>query len=479
MQKILPIFYGSYGRYITRFRAIPYYIDCLKPVERRLLVGLYDRARTKLTKNATTVGHVMGTTHPHGDSSLAESLVNLANAGYCDSKGNFGSPGLNDARPAHMRYIECKLKKWVADLAFEYIKFVPWDRLELEPEPLYLPSPIPVGLIGSGVISGIAFHRPLIPKYSLKDLTNRLKWILENWKAYHELDKSKIDYTQDMPENIYGPKIAPATDDIWCRCDVAESAKNEYYKILFTGQGSVTYIPKGEIKGNKIHIYGRAPNSSFSSLIKDSSEANKDRPLEVRLVDISGEFINIEIIPAKRSADLNQLAKTIWSEYLIKNINFTSIVCTDDGKANDIGIDDLLINSYKFWRDAVLNSRLEVFKKANENKFEMIVVGLVRQLFEKYKSVKIDDIIDKFKQDILPQNPEVTLEDLNKDDLTYSNFKRQVNEEHIRKVCSQKSIQKLIEMNVEVASANQKIQDAKNNIATVDNDCYAFVSKLC
>ncbi|HOH58530.1 MAG TPA: DNA gyrase subunit A [Bacilli bacterium] len=62
MKKIIPVFYSEYGRYINRFRAMPSFIDGLKPVERRVLLSLYKEGRKKAIKSATIVGHCLG--HP-------------------------------------------------------------------------------------------------------------------------------------------------------------------------------------------------------------------------------------------------------------------------------------------------------------------------------------------------------------------------------------------------------------------------------
>ena len=65
---------------------------------------------------------------------------------------------------------ETRILPWVSKFAFEFIKYVPWEMLELDSEPLYLPSILPLGLIGNGVFTSISFYRTMIPKYSKEDL---------------------------------------------------------------------------------------------------------------------------------------------------------------------------------------------------------------------------------------------------------------------------------------------------------------------
>jgi len=80
MKRAIPSLYAEYGRYIDEFRAIPYHIDCLKPVERRLLFTLFNVAK-RLTKSARVIGEAIGKYHPHGDQSAYGTLVGLVRRG--------------------------------------------------------------------------------------------------------------------------------------------------------------------------------------------------------------------------------------------------------------------------------------------------------------------------------------------------------------------------------------------------------------
>jgi len=98
----------------------------------------------KTVKSAKVVGHVIGSYHPHGDVSCYQTIVKLAAQGYVATQGNFGSVDLKSVDPpAAQRYTECKIAKWVKNLAFKYYHHVPWLNIEYENEPLYLPSIIP------------------------------------------------------------------------------------------------------------------------------------------------------------------------------------------------------------------------------------------------------------------------------------------------------------------------------------------------
>ena len=221
MDNIIPVFYSEYGRYISRSRMIPSNIDGLIPVNRRLLLVMHKIAK-KTTKSARIVGETIGTLHAHGDTSAYGSLVNLVYDGYADSsKSTWGGPGLVDVPAPASRYTETSILPWVEKLAFEFIDFVPWELLELSEEPLYLPSPIPIGLVGDGIISGISYHKTVIPRYDKKDLVKRLLWLIQNGKP-----QKPGDISEELDPKIYGPCIKPKKED----CDVDEFSKNDFYQ---------------------------------------------------------------------------------------------------------------------------------------------------------------------------------------------------------------------------------------------------------
>lgn len=146
--------YLDYAMSVIVSRALPDVRDGLKPVHRRVLYAMYDggyRPEKGFYKCARVVGDVMGTYHPHGDSSIYDALVRLAQPWsmrmpLVDSNGNFGSPGNDPA--AAMRYTECKLKplsmEMVRDIDEETVDFTDnYDGRNQEPTVLAgaLPEP--------------------------------------------------------------------------------------------------------------------------------------------------------------------------------------------------------------------------------------------------------------------------------------------------------------------------------------------------
>jgi DNA gyrase subunit A len=181
MKEQISELYAEYGKYINKFRAFPLIHDGLKIVERRLLYSLYEVAKEKKVKSATVVGHCIGHYHPHGDTSAYGTLAGLVNGGLAIGQGNWGNSfGIEPCGPAAMRYTECKSSKLVLDMMFENIQYIKKVPLEMDDEPLFLPTKLPVCLINTDAYcQGIGFgSRTIIPSYSIPDLVKRLQWLL-------------------------------------------------------------------------------------------------------------------------------------------------------------------------------------------------------------------------------------------------------------------------------------------------------------
>ncbi len=169
--------FGRYSKYIIQDRAIPDVRDGLKPVQRRILYAMYDSGNTSdkpYRKSAKTVGDVMGNYHPHGDSSIYDGMVRMAQPwkmGYplIDGHGNWGS--LDDDPPAAMRYTEARLSPIAIELLRDIEKrTVPFrDNFDNTlKEPVVLPSRYPNLLVNgvSGISSGFATE---IPPHNLRE----------------------------------------------------------------------------------------------------------------------------------------------------------------------------------------------------------------------------------------------------------------------------------------------------------------------
>jgi topoisomerase-4 subunit A len=148
----------QYASYVIRDRAIPDLEDGLKPVQRRILFSLHENDDGKFIKVANVVGYCMQF-HPHGDASIAEALVSLANRQYLiERQGNYGNILTGDP-PAASRYIECRLTELARAELFDdqLMEFVPsYDGRKKEP--VTLPAKIPLLLMhgAEGIAVGVA-----------------------------------------------------------------------------------------------------------------------------------------------------------------------------------------------------------------------------------------------------------------------------------------------------------------------------------
>ena len=188
-------------------RALPEVRDGLKPVHRRVLYAMYDsgfRPDRGHAKSARSVAETMGNYHPHGDSSIYDTLVRMAQPWslrypLVDGQGNFGSPG-NDP-PAAMRYTEARL----TPLAMEMLREIDEETVDFIPnydgrvqEPTVLPSRFPNLLAnGSGGIAvGMATN---MPPHNLRELSEAVFWCLDNYEADEEATLAAVT------ERVKGP----------------------------------------------------------------------------------------------------------------------------------------------------------------------------------------------------------------------------------------------------------------------------------
>src|SRR6516165_11281965 len=147
-----------YASYVIRDRAIPQLEDGLKPVQRRILHALYEKNDGRFNKVANVVGHCMQY-HPHGDASIGDALVVLANKRYLiEGQGNFGNVMTGDP-PAAPRYIECRLTELARNEVFhdEITEFVPsYDGRNKEPVTLPCKLPLLLMLGTEGIAVGMS-----------------------------------------------------------------------------------------------------------------------------------------------------------------------------------------------------------------------------------------------------------------------------------------------------------------------------------
>ncbi|MHA6483963.1 DNA gyrase subunit A [Paenibacillus sp. strain BS8-2] len=214
LEQFLPAFleevvgdrFGRYSKYIIQDRAIPDVRDGLKPVQRRILYAMYDAGNTPdkpYRKSAKTVGDVMGNYHPHGDSSIYEGMVRMAQPwkmGHplVDGHGNWGSQ--DDDPAAAMRYTEARLSKIAMELLRDIDKRTVLFKDNFDnttKEPVVLPSRYPNLLVNgvSGISSGFATE---IPPHNLREVIDACIAYMGNSNVSLE-DLMKIVKGPDFP----------------------------------------------------------------------------------------------------------------------------------------------------------------------------------------------------------------------------------------------------------------------------------------
>ena len=180
--------YMDYAMSVIIGRALPDVRDGLKPAHRRVLYGMRSMGLASnrgYRKCAKIVGEVMGNFHPHGDASIYDTLVRMAqdfNMRYLliDSQGNFGS--IDGDPPAAMRYTEARLRtlaeQLMADLDKETVDSVP-NYDETTEEPTVLPAPFPNLLVNgsAGIAVGMATN---VPPHNLREIIDGLMWLAEH-----------------------------------------------------------------------------------------------------------------------------------------------------------------------------------------------------------------------------------------------------------------------------------------------------------
>ncbi|MGI5188754.1 DNA gyrase subunit A [Promicromonospora sp. CA-289599] len=225
--------YLDYAMSVIVGRALPDVRDGLKPVHRRVIYAMYDggyRPDRAYSKCSRVVGDVMGKYHPHGDTSIYDTLVRLVQDWVLRyplvaGQGNFGSPGNDPA--AAPRYTECKM----APLALEMVRDIEKGTVDFRPnydgrtqEPVVLPSRIPNLLVNgsAGIAVGMATN---IPPHNLREVVEGVRWHLANPDATRE------ELLEALLERIKGPDF-PSGAQI-----LGHKGIEDAYR---TGRGSIT-----------------------------------------------------------------------------------------------------------------------------------------------------------------------------------------------------------------------------------------------
>ena len=302
--------YISYAMSVIVSRALPDVRDGLKPVHRRILYAMHEDGITAdkpYRKCANTVGSVLGRYHPHGDSSVYDAMVRMAQDftmryPLIDGHGNFGS--VDGDSPAAMRYTEARMSKiaetMLTDIEKNTVDFMPnFDGIRQEPT--VLPGKLPALLVNgsSGIAVGMATN---IPPHNLKEVVDGIIKLIDDDNVTNE----------DLMQIIKGPDFPTGATILG-----VEGIRQAYT----TGKGKITMRAEAEIEemsGNRqrILVSSLPYQVNKAKLIKTISDLSKEKKIE-GISEVRDESDRKEktrvVIELKRDANaqvvLNQLYK--------------------------------------------------------------------------------------------------------------------------------------------------------------------------
>ena len=340
--------YIDYAMSVIIARALPDVRDGLKPVQRRTLYDMYElgiRYDRPYRKCARIVGDTMGKYHPHGDSSIYEALVVMAQdfkkgMVLVDGHGNFGS--IEGDGAAAMRYTESRLAKitqeaYLADLDKDIVDFVPnFDETEKEPE--VLPVRIPNLLVNGaeGIAVGMATSIP----------THNLGEVIDAVKAY--MRNNKIT-TEELLTYLKGPDFP--TGGIVVN-------KDDLPSIYETGTGKIKLRGKVEVEngkgGKKRLVISEIPytmiGAGIGKFLNDVCalvEAKKTNDI----VDISNqsskEGIRI-VLELKKDADIENLKNMLYKKTRLEDTFGVNMLAVADGRPETMGLRQIIEHHVDF-----------------------------------------------------------------------------------------------------------------------------------
>ena len=306
--------YIEYAMSVIVGRALPDVRDGLKPVHRRILYAMYEdnlTADKPFKKSATCVGDVLGRYHPHGDASVYDALVRLAQDfsmryPLVDGHGNFGS--IDGDPPAAYRYTEARMAKISDEMLREIEKdTVDWDPNfdESRKEPRVLPSRFPNLLVNgsSGIAVGMATN---IPPHNLREIIGAVVKIIDN--RIEEDRETGIDEVLDI---VKGPDF-PTGAEILGTAGINEAYRTGRGKIRVRSVSNIEAMPNGK---NRIVVTEIPYMVNKARLIEKIAELVKDKRIDgiTHIADESsreGMRINIELRKdVNPNVILNQLYK--------------------------------------------------------------------------------------------------------------------------------------------------------------------------
>ncbi len=370
--------YLDYAMSVIVQRALPEVRDGLKPVQRRIVWGMYEggaRAGTGYRKCAGIVGDVMGRYHPHGDSPVYEALVRMAQDfslryPLVDGQGNFGS--VDNDPPAAMRYTEARM----ALIAEEMVVDIDQNTVDFNPnydgrhrEPVIMPSRIPNLLLNgsSGIAVGMATN---IPPHNLTELCDAITLLIDTPEA--TLD--------DLLEIVKGPDFPTAA--------IALVGKDREQVRLAYGEGhgrivlhARTSIEESTRGGRTSIIVTELPYQvNKAALLEKIGELVRDKKIE-GIADANDESDRQGmrmVIDMKREGSVSQIKNLLFKHTAMRSTFSVNMMVIADGAPRRVGLKKAL-ELYIDHRREVIRRRTEFqLEKARER--EHVLLGLIKAI---------------------------------------------------------------------------------------------------
>ena len=376
--------YIDYSMSVIVSRALPDVRDGLKPVHRRVLFGMHElgvKANSSYKKSARIVGEVLGKYHPHGDTSVYDTMVRMAQSWslrymMVDGQGNFGS--VDGDSPAAMRYTEARLQKISEDMMADIDKDTVDHKLNFDDtlkEPTVMPTRIPNLLINgaSGIAVGMATNMP----------PHNLTEVIDGTIAY--IDNSAIDI-DGLMEHIKAPDF-PTGGVIYGYEGVKEA--------FHTGRGRVVVRGKAEIEevdGRECIVVTEIPYQvNKADMIRKTAEMVNDKKIEgiTNIRDESDRNGMRIVYVLKRDAIPNIVLNMLYKYTALQSSFSVNNIALVKGRPQMLNLKDMIHHFVEHRHEVVIRRTQYELRKAEERAH--ILKGLI------IASDNIDEVIALIK----------------------------------------------------------------------------------
>ncbi|MFR7719406.1 MAG: DNA gyrase subunit A, partial [Lachnospiraceae bacterium] len=368
--------YIDYAMSVIIARALPDVRDGLKPVQRRTLYDMYElgiRYDRPYRKSARIVGDTMGKYHPHGDSSIYEALVVMAQEfkkgmPLVDGHGNFGS--IEGDGAAAMRYTEARLQKvtqeaFLADLDKDVVDFGP-NFDETEKEPLVLPVRIPNLLVNGsdGIAVGMATS---IPTHNLSEVIDSTKALIKN----NQLT------TAELMKYIKGPDF-PTGGLVVNQADLQKIYESGQGKIRLRGKVETEQVKGGKERLVITEIPYTMMGANIGKFLNDIASLVETKKT-TDIVDISNQSSKAGIrivLELKKGADTERLKNLLYKKTRLEDTFGVNMLAVADGRPETLSLRQILEYHIDFQFE--VNTRKYQSMLDKEEKKREVQEGLIR-----------------------------------------------------------------------------------------------------